>query len=165
VTGGTDGQQICPSCGLVSDEVDGPVDPYDASSPSCWEMFGSLHLMGTSQLAVDTYMAQHPGVATPAGRRSVLTHLVGLHLALHDRESPERIRKVLGVVFPGTTTDVPGLRNAPDLRGLTVADVVGAPPRDRGARETDWACWVWDAWSAEHPRVLELAELARRRHF
>lgn len=157
-------EQICPSCGLTSEPFDGPVDPYNASSPSCWETFGRLHLAGTSQMSVDTYMAQHPGLSTPAGRRSVLTHLVGLHLALRDQESAVRIRHMLGAVFPDKTLDVPELTDAPDLRGPTVADVVGAEASARHAREMEWARFVWDAWLSQHQRVLELAELARRRH-
>ena len=122
------GEQDCPSCGLVAPALDGPTDPYLASSPACWATLGRLHLVGSSQLAVDAYMAQHASVSTPAGRRSVLTHLVGLRLALHSGESASRIRQVLGVVFPDKQVDPPEIREVPDLRGVTVADVLEALP-------------------------------------
>lgn len=159
----TDGEQVCPSCGLVAPEVDGPTDPYGASTPACWAMLGRLHLVGGSQLAVDAYLAQHASVSTPAGCRSVLTHLVGLTLALHSGESAERIRQVLGAVFPDKQADPPAIRDVPDLRGRTVADVVEARPEQRDARTREWAGSVWDAWAAEHARVIELADLAVRR--
>lgn len=157
------GEQVCPCCGLVAAASDGPRDPYEASSPACWDAFGRLHLLGSSQRAVDTYMAQHPGLATPAGRRSVLTHLVGLHLALNASESPSNVRRVLGAVFPDKQLAAPEITDVPDLRGFTVADVIGGPAEALAARETQWAWTVWNAWSVEHERVVELAELARRR--
>jgi hypothetical protein len=154
--------QTCRCCGLVAAAVDGPTDPYSAASPACWEAFGRLHLVGSSQLSVDTYMAQHPGLATPAGRRSVLTHLVGLHLALDEAESPDAVRRALGRVFPDKRSDPPEISPVPDLRGTTVADVLGAPPGERAARETQWAWSVWAAWSGEHARVVALAGRALR---
>jgi hypothetical protein len=155
-------QQVCPSCGLTTPPVEGPTDPYQASSPGCWEAFGRLHLVGASQTAVDTYMAQHPGPATPAGRRSVLIHLVGLHLRLHAQESDPRIRQVLARVFPDKTLDPPELGSLPDLRVITVGDVLRAEPGARPSVERDWAVSVWDAWAVEHHRVVELAERASR---
>ena len=156
-------QQTCPSCGLVTPPFEGPTDPYQASSPGCWEAFGSLHLVGVSQVAVDTYMAQHPGLATPAGRRSVLTHLVGLHLRLHVEESDSRIRRVLALVFPDKALDPPEIGHVPDLRVLTVGDVLRAAPESRAPVERDWAVSVWEAWSVEHQRVVDLAQLASRK--
>jgi hypothetical protein len=158
-----DDEQACPSCGLRARSVDGPTDPYHASSPACWEAFGNLDLVGASQLAVDTYMAQHPGIATSAGRRSVFTHLVGLHLALHAAENPSRIRQLLGVVFPDKGLEAPSIDEVPDLRGLTVCEVLAAAPEARDARQTDWAGFVWDAWSAEHDCVADLVQMARLR--
>lgn len=155
--------QTCRCCGLVAAAVDGPSDPYGAASPSCWDAFGRLHLVGSSQLAVDTYMAQHPGLATPAGRRSVLTHLVGLHLALEEAESPETIRRALGQVFPDKEGDGPTIVAVPDLRGTSVADVLDASTDGRASREEQWARSVWTAWSAEHDRVVALAQLALAR--
>lgn len=155
-----DDEQVCPSCGLKAPAVSGPTDPYGASSPACWEAFGKLHLIGASQLAVDTYMAQHPNVATSAGRRSVLTHLVGLQLALLDSEDPSRIRQVLGVVFPDKGLEPPRIRDIPDLSGLTVGDVLAAGPNAAATRQTDWARFVWAAWSSQHERVSELVRMA-----
>lgn len=157
------GEQVCPSCGLVAASVHSPTDPYGASSPACWEAFGHLHLVGSSQIAVDTYMSQHPALATPSGRRSVLTHLVGLHMALHNGESPTRIRQVLARVFPDKQLPPPEIPDVPNLRGLNVVDLQGAAPQARAALEIDWAGSVWDAWSAEHARVIELAKLASDR--
>lgn len=158
-----DDRQVCPCCGLLTPVSEGPTDPYQASSPGCWEAFGRLHLVGTSQVVVDTYMAQHPGLATPAGRRSVLTHLVGLHVRLHAAESDSRVRQILAQVFPDKALDPPELRCVPDLRVMTVGDVLRAAPEARASAETEWAVSVWDAWSVEHQRVVELAQVASRR--
>ncbi len=155
-------QQVCASCGLLTSVSEGPTDPYQASSPGCWEAFGRLHLVATSQVVVDTYMAQHPGLATPAGRRSVLTHLVGLHLRLHARESDARVRQLLARVFPDKSLDPPELRSVPDLRVVTVGDVLRVAPEVRASAEMEWAGSVWDAWSGEHQRVVELAQFASR---
>ena len=64
----TGGEQVCPSCGLVAPHVDGPTDPYGASSPACWATLGRLHLVGSSQLAVDAYLAARFEGGRHAGR-------------------------------------------------------------------------------------------------
>ena len=80
----------CPGCGLVAPINDGPCDPYGGASPACWATFnavtakdyGEYQYPEVHRLIVDAYMSQHATFATPAARRSVVVHLIGLHLVL-----------------------------------------------------------------------------------
>jgi uncharacterized protein DUF5946 len=150
----------------------GAVDPYGASTPSCWAAFNEL-LAGDfadwqpirHRLTVDAYMAQHPNFATPSGRRSVLTHLVGLHAALELELAPQAIGKLLGSVFPDKSDrDVPALEPVPDLTAITAEHVVSATSaEDHERRNRAWATSVWRAWERHHPTVRALAEQASLR--
>lgn len=153
----------CPSCGYIGNSVDGPIDPYAASSPACWDMFGKLRLAGLPQIGLDAYMAQHPNPSTAAGRRSILTHLVGLYIALNDFKNSDRILKILGSVFIDKSDEVEGFAKIPSLKNITVGDVQAASVEARDSQVHNWALFVWNAWEPEHERVLNLAKSAINR--
>lgn len=152
-------------CGLVAPRMAGEVDAYKAATPACWAAFGQLLAADYSQweprrhrLTADTYMAQHPGFATPSGRRSVLVHLVGLWLTLERGLSPEEAGPLVGRVFPDKSVPPAELAPIPALAGINVADVLGTPADQQEARVETWARFVWDAWRPHHSTVLRLGE-------
>jgi hypothetical protein len=158
--------ETCPSCGYTAPAEGsggGPVDPYGASSPSCWAAFGRLQLAGLSQLALDAYMAQHPGLKTVGGRRSVLTHLVGLWWVLDRGVPAARVASLFAALFPDKREAPPAVGPLPVLVGRHVGDALDAPAGERAARTEEWARFVWSAWSALHPQVRLLGEAALRR--
>lgn len=160
----------CPGCGLIRPAVSGAADPYGGASAACWAAFSELLAGDYShwrparhRLTVDAYMAQHPGYATPGGRRSVQVHLVGLHLALERELAPPQIGRILGAIFPDKSQDVEALEPVPELAGLTVEHVLLAPPEVQDARTIEWATAVWRAWCLHHGRIRKLAEAASAR--
>lgn len=155
--------EVCTCCGLEAPVVAGPVDPYGASSASCWAMFAGILPEDASALVVDTYMAQHPGLSTDAGRRSVIVHLVGLWWALERGIPPHRRVRMLGLVFPDKRTPPPVLHPVPDLCGIHVGHLAEATPHARVAQAEAWAWFVWRAWRESHPTVIRLGEAALRR--
>jgi hypothetical protein len=161
--------ETCPGCGLSRPGIDGPLDPYGGASASCWAAFQEL-LVGDyttwrplrHRLTVDAYMSQHPGFATVGGRRSVLTHLVGLQLALEDQLPPASIGPILGCVFPDKSDrDVPAPLPIPRLDTVNIDSVIGArTPEAHDERVTAWATAVWQAWAPHHERVRALTQAA-----
>lgn len=165
-----DEHSFCPGCGLSRPAVGGTADPYGGASAACWAAFNELLAGDYSdwrparhQLTVDAYMAQHPGYATPGGRRSVQVHLVGLYLALERELAPPQIGRILGAIFPDKSKDVEALQPVPELARLTVEHVLMAPPERQDARAIEWATAVWRAWEAHHGRIRKLAEAASAR--
>jgi hypothetical protein len=129
--------------------------------------FGEYRYPDVHRLIVDTYMAQHPGFATAAGRRSVVVHLVGLYLVLEKGFTSQSIGPVLGLVFRDKPDAAP-LAPVPFFGERTVADVQRAPDLAEHARAARaWADSVWRAWSPHHPTVIAFADaaLARRRAY
>lgn len=80
----------CVGCGLVSPPAHGPTHPYILSSPGCWSLYGELMASGVSQMAVDTYAVQHPGVPERRAVHSVAIHLISLSAAFECQWPPER---------------------------------------------------------------------------
>lgn len=149
-------------CGFVGRDDGGLVDPYAGASAACWAAFGRLSARGTAQLAVDAYMAQHPGLATAGGVRSVWSHLVGLWLVF-ERGEPGLSTQVLGFVFPDKSAAPPDVGPVPPLAGMHVGTVLDATAA-RGDDETlRWARFVWTAWQPLHARVRSLGEAALTR--
>jgi len=162
--------ETCPGCGAELAAVDGPTDPYGGASPSCWAMFaevcakdfGEYGYPDVHRSIVDAYMAQHPSFATPAGRRSVAVHLVGLYCTFEERLSVKEIVRILAEVFPDKR-DVLPFAPVPPSSELTIASVYSASNElDHSERATAWARAVWRAWAPHHSRVRELF-LARAR--
>jgi hypothetical protein len=162
----------CPGCGLAG-ASDGQTDPYGGASPACWAIFqqvlvrdyGEFQYPAVHPQIVDAYMAQHPGYATAAGRRSVAVHLVGLCLAVERGLDQAHVRRIMTSVFPGKP-DLAPLAPVPDLREITVASMTGATDlEDHAARARTWAEAVWRAWIPFHARVRAWADDAAARAF
>jgi hypothetical protein len=166
----------CPGCGLVGPAdvpPEAPTDPYGGASPACWATFqqvtvrdyGEFQYPAVHRSIVDAYMAQHPGYATPAGRRSVAVHLVGLCLVVERGLDEAAVRRIMAAVFPGKP-DIAPLAPVPPLGELTVASVLDAPDLEaHTARARAWAEAVWRAWAPFHPRVRAWADDAQARAF
>jgi hypothetical protein len=162
---------VCPGCGLTAPAVEGAADPYGGASAACWTVFGEVTLRDYGEFAypsvhrliVDAYMSQHPGFATPAGRRSVAVHLVGLCLVLERGVTGRAVGESLGRVFPDKR-DIPPLGPVPWLGELTVASVRGAPDLPAHAQlARAWAESVWKAWTPFHPEIRSWADAASAR--
>ena len=162
--------QACPGCGSELPEVEGPTDPYGGASSSCWAMFGEVCAKDFGEYdypdvhrsIVDAYMAQHPRFSTPAGRRSVAVHLVGLYCTFEEQLSVKAAIRILAGVFPDKR-DVPPFAPVPRLGGITIESVHAATNKvEHSELAMTWARTVWQAWSPHHSRVRELY-LARRR--
>ena len=164
---------ICPGCGLRALALEGAADPYGGASPACWAAFGEVLAQDYGEyrypevhrFIVDAYMAQHPGYATAAGRRSVAVHLVSLHLALEKDASVEHGRRALSRgIFPDKR-DPGALEPIPPLGEVTVASMAAARDlEEHSARARVWAEAVWRAWAPHHARVRGwAAEAAARR--
>jgi hypothetical protein len=158
----------CPGCGLRLPKMDGATDPYGGASAACWAAFGEITAKDYSEFRyppihrtlVDAYMAQHPGLATPAGRRSVAVHLVGLYLVLELGIPSEEVVSRLGAVFPDKR-DIAPLRPVPTHWEATVALMQGALSlEEHTQRARQWAEAVWRGWSAHHESVRALAAVA-----
>jgi hypothetical protein len=158
--------KACPGCGAELPEVEGPTDPYGGASSSCWAAFGEVCARDFGEYAypevhrliVDSYMAQHPGLGTPAGRRSLATHLVGLCCAIEQQMSSKDIGRVLGALFPDKR-DIAPFEPIPSLGGETVVRVREASSlHEHNVRAQHWARTVWSAWASHHQRVRDLLE-------
>jgi len=161
----------CPGCGLIAPVVDGPADPYAGASPACWATFGQASLRDYAEfqypdahrLIVDAYMSQHPGFATPAGRRSVAVHLVGLHLTLERGVTGRAAGEILARVFP-EKRDIAPLEPIPWLGEITVASMLDALDLDsHSQRARHWAEAVWRAWTPVHAQIRSWADEAAAR--
>ncbi|HET8627245.1 MAG TPA: DUF5946 family protein [Thermomicrobiales bacterium] len=153
------GRVRCIGCGALVPAVDGPAHRYIGASPGCWAAHGELLAkeygeyrdLGTWQLVVDAYCAQHPGVPGPQSSQSVALHLMTLYLALERGATAEECRRshqhMAHRGYPWLTP--------PDHRGdLTVADVLAArDAAEHRALVERWARAVWDAWAAHHATV------------
>jgi hypothetical protein len=156
--------EACPGCGIELPKVEGPCDPYGGASPACWAVFGEVcardfgeyRYPDEHRLVVDAYMAQHPNFDTAAGRRSVATHLVGLH-CVFERELPMKsIGRVLAALFPDKR-DIRPFEPIPSLRTTNIFSVRSCQSRSEYAvRAREWGFAVWKAWSPHHRRVEEL---------
>jgi hypothetical protein len=158
----------CPGCGLVLPVIDGAADPYAGASPACWAVFGQVtardygefQYPDVHRLIVDAYMSQHPGFATPAGRRSVVVHLVGLLLVLERGAAGRAVGEIMGNVFPDKR-DIAPLEPVPWLGELTVASLLDAPDLTaHSQRARRWAEAVWRAWAPFHEQIRAFADEA-----
>jgi hypothetical protein len=134
----------------------------------CWAAFGEVTLRDYGEFAyptvhrliVDSYMSQHPGFATPAGRRSVAVHLVGLCLSLERGATGRAAGETLARVFPDKR-DIAPLEPVPWLGEITVASLLGAPDLPSHAQlARAWAEAVWRAWAPFHQQVRAWADAA-----
>ena len=152
----------CPQCGVVVSETNGPVHAYVPSAPGCWAAFGVLRAdemlrfpgSEANNLAVDAYMAQHPGDGSDRrDRQSVFVHLVSLCAVIERGASPSRSPDVLRAVL-ARHTEFPVLRRTRGPGDQTVLSATDAATvGDHDARVRRWAGSVWDSWREHHPAI------------
>ena len=163
--GGAGGPLVaCWGCGALVPEIDGPTHRYIGASPGCWELHGEVMLREIepqfsrlSQLTVDTYAVQHPGVDVPQARQSVAVHLMSICLQVERGARQEEATRMLQVVLPSKNRPVFPWLEPPASRGaVTVLDVLAAEGVEAHlAAVRHWAESVWAAWDAYHPQVRE----------
>jgi hypothetical protein len=156
----------CVGCQGEFEDLAGPTHEYMLSAPACWAIYGQLlareysdyRLMRLHRLTVDAYAIQHPGMETPAARRSVGIHLSRLYLLLERGWPIERANEVMLVI--NEFKDQCGWLPPPSMAGtMTVLDVAGATSvEDHEARVKAWAGSVWNAWRSHHPTVRRWCE-------
>ena len=152
----------CAQCGAMVPDIDGPTHAYVPSAPGCWAAFGDLRAdemlrlttSEASNLAVDAYMAQHPGDGSDRrDRQSVFVHLVSLCAVIERNASPARSPEVLRAIL-ARQSEFPILSRSRGPGNLTVTSVMGAPTvADHDARVHEWAASVWDSWREHHPAI------------
>ena len=158
----------CPGCGLDLPAVEGPCDPYGASSPACWAEYGEIMAREFSDashfashgMSVDAYMAQHPSRSSRASIQSVWVHLAGLCVVLErgatgplrgrlmaKMTAPKRDFEWLVPPLPGTTSTVASVR---DGEG------------SHASRVRTWAESVWASWAPHHGRIRSEVDAAEK---
>lgn len=140
----------------------GPVHKYVPSAPGCWQTFGQVQAEESlrfghppaHRIAVDAYMAQHPGDGSDRrDRQSVFVHLAGLCAVLELQIGPGRATNVLRRVL-GSRTNFPVLSRNGGPGKLTVLHLVGANDLDDYEdRARAWASAVWAAWESHHALI------------
>jgi hypothetical protein len=154
----------CPDCGAVVPDVPElrTGHTYVGAIAGCWAAYTELmgrqlcdpRLAGVHMLAVDAYMAQHPGTPGRQAAQSVWVHLVGLCLVLeHGIDVVMSARAKARVAAPDATFE--WLAPPASLGPVTVLDVLAAPDADGGAAVRRWAESVWAAWSPHHSAIRQ----------
>lgn len=154
----------CSDCGAVVPDVPElrTGHTYVGAVAGCWAAYTELmgrqlsdpRLAGVHMLAVDVYMAQHPGTPGRQAAQSVWVHLVGLCLVLETRLR----RRDVG---PGKGSRGRARRHvrvagaAASLGPVTVLDVLAAPNAEGAAAVRHWAESVWAAWSPHHSAIRQ----------
>ena len=133
---------------------------YVGAIAGCWAAYTQLmgrqlsdpRLTGVHMLAVDVYMAQHPGTPGRQAAQSVWVHLVGLCLVLeHDFNVVMSARAKARVAAPDATFE--WLAPPASLGAVTVLDVLAAPDAEGATAVRRWAESVWSAWTAHHAAI------------
>jgi Family of unknown function (DUF5946) len=159
----------CPDCLAFVPDIDGPTHAYLGGNAGCWEKWGELQssamthreLGSVMPLAVDAYMAQHPGTEGRRQAQSVAVHLASICLVLeHGRTPSEGIRAKQ--VLLARARVFAWLQPPSDPGRLTLLDVIAASDADVAAVVRSWARSVWTAWAAHHATIRPLAEEALR---
>lgn len=161
----------CPSCGAVSDDIEGPTHPYLAGVPSCWAAFGALLADEMARfgyppihgLVVDAYAAAHGGDGTDRrDRQSICIHLMAL-CALLERGETSSGRVALLRRLTARKNTWPLLDRPTGVPTLSHTHAAGAIDLDdytRRARE--WASAVWLFWSHEHAGIRNMLDVSSR---
>ena len=107
-------------------------------------------------------MSQHATFATPAARRSVVVHLIGLHLVLERGMKGQPSGADARTNLPRQARRA-GARSQTSSRASTIASLVAAADlEDHDRRGRAWALSVWTEWAPHHARIRALAEEGRR---
>ncbi len=143
-------------------DIDGPVHAYVPSAPGCWAAFGALRAdemlrfpgSEANNLAVDTYMAQHPGDGMDRrDRQSVFVHLVSLCAVIERGASPSLSPDLLRAVLV-RHREFSVLRRAHGPGDLTVLSAMDAASLgDHDDRVRRWADSVWESWREHHATI------------
>jgi hypothetical protein len=152
----------CHDCGAMVPDIPEPRADhlYVGAVAGCWAAYTELmgrqlsdpRLAGVHMLAVDVYMAQHPGKPGRQAAQSVWVHLVGLCLVLeHDFDVVMSARAKARVA--ATEATFAWLAPPAPLGAVTVLDVLAAPDADGAAAVRLWAESVWAAWTAHHAAI------------
>jgi hypothetical protein len=138
---------------------------YGGAVPGCFAAYAELQgrqysdpgLAEARTLAVDAYMAQHPGVPGRQAAQSVWVHLIGLCATLeHGADGLASARVKARAAAPDAVFD--WLEPPPSLGSTTVFDVLAtATPDEHRAAVRRWAQDVWHAWTAHQPAIRRRA--------
>jgi hypothetical protein len=159
---------LCPGCGAavphVSELRTGHL--YVGAAPGCWTAYTELigrqmteqGLAEARTLAVDVYMAQHPGVPGRQASQSVWVHLIGLCLSLEHRfDGAASARAKARAASPDAAFD--WLEPPASLGPITVFDVLATvTAAEHRAVVQSWAISVWTAWAAHQQAIRRRAE-------
>ncbi len=133
--------------------MDGPVHRYMLSSPGCWHLHGELSSgrYARTQLSVDGYAVQHPGIPGPQASQSVCVHLLNLGRVLERggrvEDGPRFLQKLAHRTYPWLPPPAPGYE-------LTVVDLVASKDSQEFADvERRFSEVTWKAWSAHHVTI------------
>ena len=149
---------VCPGCGLLMPQKESlECNSYYNVSPECWELytevlaaeysnaflFGRIH-----QLTVDSYAVQHAGGKHPD--KSVMIHLIGLHLAFvrgfQSFQIPAMLQKIASAVHTW-----PHFEPLEEKVPITVFDVaLSSNAEEHIEIVRKWAGLIWNAWSSVH---------------
>ena len=153
----------CVGCGIELPAGSGPTHRYINSSPECWALFGTVLAREFSdraygaahRLTVDAYVVQHPD-GQPA--KSLVVHLIGLHLVLHQGMEMDEVTRFFQR-YVATHSDYPVLSPPSDRGAVTVGFVAGSPsPTVHTDRVWAWAASAWDAWRQHHDTIASLVQ-------
>ncbi len=129
------GLALCPSCGALCADVDGPTHPYMVAPAGCWAAFGALQADEMARfgyppvhgLIVDAYAASHGGDGSARrDRQSVCIHLIALCAVIDGAETP-RGRIALLQRLTKRKIEWPRLKRPAGLPGLSHTHAVDAP--------------------------------------
>jgi len=142
----------CLGCGALVPDTDGPTHRSVLSAPGCWQLYAQLTAGSErTQLSVDRYAVQHPGVPGPQSSQSVCGHLMNLCRVVERGgdivDSPRFLQRL-------THRDYPWLTPPASTCPVTVVDLASASktPAFTGV-ERRFAEGTWEAWSAHHPQI------------
>jgi hypothetical protein len=149
---------VCPGCGLSMPKKESTVcNSYYNVSPECWDLYtevlaaeyGNAFLFGRiHQLTVDAYAVQHAGAKHPD--KSVMIHLIGLHLAFVRGFQSFQIPTILQRIA-SSAQSWPHFAPVGERIPLTVFDVALCSTTEEHMEIVrKWAGLIWDAWSVYH---------------
>jgi hypothetical protein len=150
---------ICPGCGLVLPQLDGPLLVGYNASAECIALFSQLSAYTNSlgdaefshQHVVDAYGAQHVGVST---KKVVPTMtLVGLYLMLEHGYTGKQVQRA-HMAIADQTKDWPDFNRPTDLASMTILDVLKVPDAQKNEILHTWCKAVWESWKSEREKVI-----------